>query len=68
MIKNNIKVERAKLNITQAELAKRVSVTRQTINSIENGKFVPSVELALKIAKTFETRVDDVFQLTDDNF
>lgn len=68
MIKNSIKVERAKLNITQAELARRVSVTRQTINSIENGKFVPSVELALKIAKTFETRVDDVFQLTDDNF
>lgn len=63
MIKNNIKVERAKLNITQAELAKRISVSRQTINSIENGKFTPSVELALKIARVFNTPVENVFRL-----
>lgn len=63
MIQNNIKVERAKLDITQAELAERVSVSRQTINSIENGKFTPSVELALKIAHVFNTSVEDVFKL-----
>lgn len=64
MIKNNIKVERAKLNLTQAELAEKVSVSRQTINSIENGKFNPSVELALKISRVFNTNVEDVFFLS----
>ncbi len=58
-----IKVERAKLNITQAELADRVNVSRQTINSIEIGKFVPSTVLALKIAAVFDTTVDQVFTL-----
>lgn len=58
-----MKVERAKLNITQAELADRVNVSRQTINSIEIGKFVPSTLLALKIAKIFDTTVDEVFAL-----
>ena len=62
-MKNTIKVERAKLNITQAELADRVNVSRQTINSIEIGKFVPSTVLALKIAKVFDTTVDEVFAL-----
>lgn len=65
MIKNNIKVERAKLDITQAELAEKVSVSRQTINSIENRKFTPSVELALKIARVFNTAVEDIFQLPE---
>lgn len=63
-MKNNIKVERAKLNITQAELADRVSVSRQTINSIENGKFNPSVELALKISRVFNTSVEKIFTLS----
>lgn len=63
MITNSIKVERARADITQAELAKKVSVSRQTINSIENGKFVPSVELALKIAAYFDIPVEEVFQL-----
>ncbi|WP_353130319.1 helix-turn-helix transcriptional regulator [Parapedobacter pyrenivorans] len=62
-MKNTMKVERAKLNITQAELADRVNVSRQTINSIEIGKFVPSTLLALKIAKIFDTTVDEVFAL-----
>jgi len=62
-MKNMIKVERAKLNITQAELADRVNVSRQTINSIEIGKFVPSTVLALKIAAVFDTTVDQVFTL-----
>lgn len=62
-MKNSIKVERAKLNMTQAELADRVSVSRQTINSIEAGKFVPSTVLALKIARVFSTKVENIFTL-----
>jgi putative transcriptional regulator len=64
-MRNSIKVERAKLNITQAELADRVNVSRQTINSIEIGKFVPSTLLALKIAAVFKTTVDEIFALED---
>lgn len=64
-MKNNIKVERAILNITQAELADRVSVSRQTINTIEAGKYVPSTTLALKIAKVFQKKVEDIFELDD---
>ena len=64
-MKNTIKVERAKLNITQAELAERVHVSRQTINSIEIGKFIPSTLLALKIAGVFKVKVDDIFVLED---
>lgn len=59
-------MERAKLNITQAELAERVSVSRQTINSIENGKFNPSVELALKISRVFNTSVEKIFTLSNE--
>jgi putative transcriptional regulator len=62
-MKNTVKVERAKLNITQAELAEKVGVSRQTINAIEIGKYGPSTVLALKIAAVFNTRVDDVFFL-----
>ncbi len=62
---NSIKVERAKKNITQAELAENVNVSRQTINSIEIGKFVPSTMLALKIAKYFNTTVDEIFKLEE---
>jgi len=62
-MKNSIKVERAKKNITQAELARLTDVSRQTINAIELGKYVPSTLLALKMAKIFETTVDEIFQL-----
>lgn len=62
-MKNSIKVERAKKNITQAELAERVGVSRQTINAIELGKYNLSTILALKIASVFEQRVDDIFEL-----
>jgi len=51
------------LNITQAELAERISVSRQTINAIESNKYVPSTILALKIARVFETTVDAIFAL-----
>lgn len=63
---NTIKVLRAMNNLTQEELSKRVGVTRKTINTVENGKFVPSAHLALKIARAFNVAVEDVFQLPDD--
>ena len=62
-MKNALKVERAKLNITQAELAEKVGVSRQTINSIEIGKYIPSTMLSLKIASVFKIRVDEIFSL-----
>jgi len=64
-MKNTLKVERAKQNITQAELAEKVGVSRQTINSIEIGKYVPSTLLSLKIASVFKSRVDEIFSLED---
>ncbi len=60
---NKIKVFRAMHNLTQAELAMKVNVTRKSINAIEGGRFVPSTVLALKIARVFNTTVEDVFQL-----
>ena len=51
---------------TQEELAKRGNVTRNTINTIENRKFIPSAYLALKIARAFRVPVEDVFQIDDD--
>lgn len=64
-IENNLKVERAKKDITQKELAAEVGVSRQTINAIETGKYSPSLELALEIAEFFDTSVEDLFNLTD---
>lgn len=64
-MKNKIKVHRAVKNITQAELADLIQVSRQTINTIESGKYVPSTVLALKIAKVFEASVEDVFELEE---
>ena len=62
-MKNSIKVERAKKNITQAKLAELVKVSRQTINAIELGKYNLSTILALKIAYIFEQSVNDIFEL-----
>ncbi len=62
-MENFIRVERAKKKITQAELAKKLNVSRQTIHAIETGKFVPSTVLALKIAKFFGVKVEDLFRL-----
>jgi putative transcriptional regulator len=67
-MKNALKVERAKHDMTQADLAAKVNVSRQTINSIEIGKYVPSTLLALKIASVFNTRVDDLFELQDEDW
>ncbi|MBN1597680.1 MAG: helix-turn-helix transcriptional regulator [Bacteroidales bacterium] len=66
-MKNLIKVERARKNITQAELAEIINVTRQTIHAIETGKFVPSTLLALKMAHYFGCKVEDIFQLEDED-
>lgn len=65
-MKNWVKVERAKHNITQAELADALGVSRQTINSMELNKFVPSTVLALRIAQYFSVRVEDIFFLDED--
>ncbi len=64
-MKNNIKVERAKKDLTQAKLAELANVSRQTINAIELGKYVPSTVLALKLAHIFETDVANIFTLED---
>jgi putative transcriptional regulator len=62
-MKNEIRVFRAKQRITQDELALKLGVSRQTINAIENNKYFPSLELALKIAKIFNCTVEDLFSL-----
>lgn len=62
-MKNNIKVERAKKDLTQAKLAELAKVSRQTINAIEANKYVPSTVLALRMAKIFECSVEDIFSL-----
>lgn len=64
-MKNSIRVERAIANITQAELAEKTGVSRQTINAIEANKYVPSATLAMKIARLFNKKVEDVFQLEE---
>lgn len=64
-MKNTIKVERAIKDITQQDLAVAIGVSRQTINSIESGRYEPSTLLALKIAAYFGKTVNDIFQLED---
>lgn len=66
-MENTIKVERAKLNITQEQLAQKIGVSRQTINAIEANKFVPSTVLALKISKVFGKTVNEVFSLDEND-
>lgn len=62
-MKNTLRIERAVLNITQAALAEKVKVSRQTINAIESNKYVPSTILALKIARVFQKKLEDIFIL-----
>jgi putative transcriptional regulator len=64
-MKNRVKVGRAELDISQAELAKLVGVSRQTINSIEANRYAPSVVLALKIARILNMSVEELFKLTE---
>lgn len=65
-MKNRIKVLRAEKNLSQDELSKSIEVSRQTINAVENGKFNPSVKMALKMSKIFNCTVEEIFQLEDD--
>ena len=66
-MKNNLKVLRAIKNISQEELAKQISVSRQTINAMEKGKYVPSTVLALKLAKYFDKQEKKIFALEDED-
>ncbi|MDH5415603.1 MAG: helix-turn-helix transcriptional regulator [Flavobacteriaceae bacterium] len=65
-MKNNIKVHRAIHDMTQADLAREVGVTRQTINAMEKNKYVPSTVLAIKIARLFGKHVEEIFILEDE--
>lgn len=62
-LKNHIKQHRARLDMTQEDLAKRVGVRRQTIIAIEKGKYAPSAVLAFRIAKVLGMKVDELFEL-----
>lgn len=64
-MKNSLRVERAIMNLTQAELAERIGVSRQTIHAIEAGKYVPSTILALKLARIFGKPVEAFFGLEE---
>mgnify|MGYP003627922586 CR=1 FL=1 len=64
-MENTIKVERAILSLTQDDLAKKIGVSRQTINSIEANRYVPSTVLALKLSKIFGKPVNDFFKLRE---
>ncbi len=66
ILKNNLKVLRAKHDLTQEQLAGKVKVTRVTINYVESGKWVPSTVLALKIAQVFGVPLEEVFYLDKD--
>jgi len=61
-MRNNIRVERAKMRISQEDLADAVKATRQSIHSIENGKTEPKLRLALKISRFFSLTIEDVFE------
>jgi len=66
-VKNNIKIQRAIKNLTQEDLANKIGVSRQTINSIETNRYIPSTLLAMKISKVFEKNVNDIFELEEND-
>ncbi|MBM7097460.1 helix-turn-helix transcriptional regulator [Bacillus sp. H-16] len=66
MLRNRVKELRARFSLTQTDLANRIGVTRQTIGLIEKGDYAPSITLAIKMAKTFDTSIDEVFWLEGD--
>ncbi|MDR9856416.1 helix-turn-helix transcriptional regulator [Paenibacillus sp. VCA1] len=63
VLENTIKVQRAKMNLTQEQLAELIGVTRKTVNTIENGKFIPSTVLAIKMARVLGLPVEELFIL-----
>jgi putative transcriptional regulator len=66
-MKNTIRVERAIHQMTQQELAGKIGVSRQTINAIESNKYIPSTVLALKIARLFQKKVEEIFTLEEND-
>ncbi len=64
-MRNDVRTIRAGLGLTQAELAQAVGVSRQTVNSIETGRYTPSLPLALAIARYFRTTVEEIFHAED---
>lgn len=64
-MKNNIKVFRAKQNLTQEQLAEKIGVSRQTVNAIESNKYLPSLGLAFKLARLFDAKLEDIFIYED---
>ena len=64
-ISNRIKVWRAEYDLTQQQLAEEIGVTRQTINALEKGKYVPSLDLAFRIARRFGTTIEEVFHYAE---
>jgi putative transcriptional regulator len=61
-VKNRLRVLRAERNWSQADLAKRLQVSRQSVNAIETGRFDPSLPLAFKLAKLFDARIEEIFE------
>ena len=66
-MKNRLKIERAIKDLTQEGLARLVGVSRQTINSIEKNRYIPSTVLSLKIAKVFKKNVNEIFELEEED-
>jgi putative transcriptional regulator len=66
-VKNRLKIERAIKDLTQEGLARLVGVSRQTINSIEKNRYIPSTVLSLKIAKVFKKNVNEIFELEEED-
>ena len=66
-MKNRLKVERAIMDFTQQQLAELVGVSRQTINAIEKGNYVPSTTLSLKLARVFSKPLEEIFELEDED-
>jgi len=66
-MKNRIKIERAILDITQEDLSNKIGVSRQTINSIEKNRYVPSTVLALKLSNVFNKNVNEIFELEEND-
>jgi len=67
LLKNTLKVQRAIKDITQDQLAKQLGVSRQTVNSIEKSRYVPSTLLALKLSAYFRVTVNELFELEEDD-
>lgn len=66
LLKNSIKVERARRDMTQADLAIKVGVSRKTINTIETGRFIPTTITAIRIARAFELTVEEIFTMVEE--